>query len=96
MRLKEKTTETIELNLSLGQLKKIYVALFRQLHDSRLRDFDELDEDGMLLTIQQYLQQRARQAGVDCTVHSQWEAFLGVGPAAGCEQRRGGGAPSRS
>lgn len=95
MLLKEKTAETIELSLSPDQLKKIYVALFRQLRDSHLADVDELDEDGMLLTMQQYLQQRARQAGVDCTVHSEWEAFLGVDRGRGCEQRRADRAPPR-
>ena len=87
MYLRGKSGESIELGLSLSQLKKIYIALFNRLHDSRFSAIDELDEDDMLLTIQTYLQREARQAGVDCTDHSAWEAFLGIQDAPTCEQR---------
>ena len=87
MLLKTKVGETIELSLSLNQLKKIYVALFHQLHESRFAAIDELDEDDMLLTIQTFLQRRAREAGVDGTIHSEWEAFLGIHDAPSCETR---------
>lgn len=87
MLLKEKSRETIELSMSLSQLKKIYVALFHQLHDTRFAGMDELDEDDMLLTIQTYLQRRAAAAGVDGTIHAEWEAFLGMRDLPSCEQR---------
>ncbi len=87
MFLREDEDETIVLRLSLSQVKKIYLALFRQLHASNLGDFDALDEDDMLLTLQSYLQRRAAQAGVDGTDHRQWDAFLGVPQASTCEQR---------
>lgn len=87
MYLREKDAETTELGLSLSQLKKIYVALFNRLHDSRFSAIDELDEDDMLLTIQTYLQREARKAGIDCTNHSDWEAFLGIQDAPTCAQR---------
>jgi hypothetical protein len=90
MYLRSKDTDTIELGLSLEQLKKIYVALFSRLHDSRFAAIDELDEDDMLLTIQTCLQREARKAGVDCTDHSAWEAFLGIQDAPTCEQRFAG------
>ena len=87
MYLRSKDTETFELGLSLEQLKKIYVALFNRLHDSRLAAIDELDEDDMLLTIQTCLQREARKAGVDCTDHAAWEAFLGMHDMPSCERR---------
>lgn len=90
MLLREHNEGAIQLDLSLSQLKRIYLSLFRQLHESRLRDIDDLDEDDMLLTIQLYLQRQARQAGVDCTIHADWEAFLGVVDAPSCEQRLAG------
>ena len=87
MLLKQKNDETIELNVSLSQLKKIYVALFRQLHGTSAADFDALDEDDMLLTLQTYLQRTAGEQGVDGTIHSQWEALLGIDDAPSCEDR---------
>lgn len=90
MVLRTKDRGTIELGLSLEQLKKIYVALFHRLHDSRFTAIDELDEDDMLLTIQTYLQSEARKAGVDCTDHAAWEAFLGMQDTPSCEQRFAG------
>jgi hypothetical protein len=91
--LKSKDGETIELSLSLSQLKKVYIALFRQLHDTHLSGIDDLDEDDMLLTIQTYLQRRAAEAGVDGTVHADWEAFLGLHGAPSCAQRFAGRKP---
>lgn len=87
MVLREAPDRPIELGLSLEQLKKIYVALFRRLHDSGFHAIDELDEDDMLLTIQTFLQRKAREAGVDCTDHAEWEAFLGIADSPTCEQR---------
>ena len=87
MFLREVPGQSIELGVSLSQLKKIYLALFRQLHDRNFHDFDELDEDDMLLTLQTFLQRRARDEGVDCTNHAAWEAWLGVTDAPSCEQR---------
>lgn len=87
MMLRQKDPEQIDLSVSLSQLKKLYVALFRQLHDSGPAGMDDLDEDDMLMTLQTYLQRRAREAGVDATIHSQWEAFLGMSGQPTCEQR---------
>lgn len=93
MLLKSKNGETIELGLSVSQLKKVYVALFQQLHDSRFAAIDELDEDDMLLTIQTFLQRKAREAGVDATDHAAWEAFLGMQGAPTCAERFAGRRP---
>lgn len=90
MYLRSKDDDVIELGLSLEQLKKIYIALFNRLHDSRFSAIDELDEDDMLLTIQTCLQRAARKAGVDCTDHSAWEQFLGIQDAPSCAQRFAG------
>lgn len=87
MVLREKEPNLIDLGVSLSQLKKLYVALFRQLHAGGALNIDELDEDDMLLTLQTYLQRRARGAGVDCTNHALWEAFLDIKDAPSCEQR---------
>lgn len=87
MRLRELQPDQIELALSLSQVKKLYLALFRQLHEKGASAFEEFDEDDMLLTLQSYLQRRAREAGVDGTIHSEWDAFLGVVDAPSCEQR---------
>lgn len=86
MLLQERNPDEIELRVSLSQLKRLYVALFRQLRRSGPEGFDELDENDMLLTLQMYLQRRARQAGVDGTIHADWEAFLGMNQGASCER----------
>lgn len=90
MFLREVPGQPIELGLSVEQLKKIYLALFRRLHDSGFHAIDELDEDDMLITLQTFLQRKAREAGVDCTIHADWEAFLGVKDAPSCEDRFAG------
>lgn len=87
MLLKEHSSDSVELRVSLSQLRKLYLALFRQLHGRGLAAIDELDEDDMLLTLQMYLQRKAREAGVDCTDHSAWDAFLGVEDAPSCADR---------
>lgn len=87
MLLKEHDAERIQLTVSLSQLKKMYLALFRQLHGASLADFDELDEGDMLLTLQTFLQRKAAEAGIDGTIHSEWDRFLGVEDAPSCEVR---------
>jgi hypothetical protein len=87
MRLRELEPDQIELTVSLSQAKKLYLALFRQLHKKGASAFEDFDEDDMLLTLQTYLQRRAREAGVDGTIHAQWDAFLGVVDAPSCEER---------
>lgn len=87
MLLKQRDGSHVELLLSLSQLKKLYLALFRQLHAAGPEAFEEFDEDDMLLTLQTYLQQRATAEGVDVTNHADWERFLGVLDAPSCEQR---------
>jgi hypothetical protein len=87
MLLKERDEDSIELTVSLSQLKSVYLALFRQLHAKTADAFDVFDEDDMLLTLQAYLQERAAAAGVDGTNHSEWDRFLGVNDAPSCETR---------
>lgn len=87
MRLREKSANEIELGLSLPQVKSLYLALFRQLHAGGADSFELFDNDDMLLTLQTYLQRRAKAAGVDCTNHAAWDAFLGVVDAPTCESR---------
>ena len=87
MLLKDTGDDAVQLSVSLNQLKTLYVAIFRQLHAAGAAAFDALDEDDMLLTLQTYLQRKAREAGVDATNHSEWDAFLGVRDAPSCEQR---------
>lgn len=88
MMLREKSADTIELSVNLSQIKKLYIALFRQLHRVRA-DFDDLDEDDMLLTLQTYLQRQAAKAGVDGTIHEEWERFLGMSDGPSYERRTG-------
>lgn len=88
MLLKERDADAVELVVNTEQLKRIYVGLFRQLHNCRPEQFDAFDEDDMLLTLQTFLQRRALEAGVDATDHSQWDAFLGI-DAPSCEVRFG-------
>lgn len=87
MFMREKDDGRIELNLSLKQAKRVYQALFQRLRAAEPREFDELDEDDMLMTLQTFLQRKAREAGVDATDHSQWDAFLGVITAPSCAAR---------
>lgn len=87
MLIREKDAESIELHVSLNQVKKLYTALFRRLHDASPADFDELDEDDMLTTLQTYLQRRAAAAGFDGTNHAEWEAFLEMKDMPSCEER---------
>ncbi len=90
MLLKHLDSDRIDLTVSLSQLKKLYLALFRQLHAGGPGAFEEFDEDDMLLTLQQYLQRRAREEGVDIADHSAWDTFLGVKEAPSCEARFAG------
>lgn len=87
MLLRSRDGRTIELTVSLSQLKKLYVSLFRRLQETGAAGLDEIDEDDMLLTMQTFLQQRAAEQGVDCTIHSEWEAFLGMTDTPSCRQR---------
>lgn len=86
MLLRAKDEDRVQLDVSLSQLKKLYIALFRQLRAAGLDGLDDVDEDDMLLTLQTYLQKRAAAQGVDCTNHTLWEEFLGLGPRY-CEDR---------
>lgn len=87
MLLKERGDGELELRVSLSQAKKVYLALFRQLHSGGAAAFEALDEDDMLSTLQGYLQRRAAAEGVDVTNHAEWDAFLGVTDAPSCEAR---------
>jgi hypothetical protein len=81
----------VELSVSLDQLKRVYTALFCRLQTGGCTSFDDLEKDDMLLTIQGFLQREAAAQGVDCTVHEDWEAFLGITHPPSCPRRGSGG-----
>ncbi|OBS09534.1 hypothetical protein [Acidihalobacter prosperus] len=56
----------------LDELKLIY----RTLH-AALPENPELMDSVLLEELQGYLQTRAREAGVDVSLHAQWAAWLG-------------------
>ena len=62
MLLREQERDRIQLDLSLSQLKKIYVALFHRLHNARggmsAAAFEEFDEDDMLLITLEFANNR--------------------------------------
>lgn len=87
MLLREREDGELELRVSVSQAKKLYLALFRQLHEGGARAFEAFDEGDMLSTLQAYLQKRAGVEGVDATNHAEWDAFLGVRDAPSCETR---------
>lgn len=68
----------------LSQLKRVYRSLFAQL---RADPGADLDDGDCLLELQMFLQQKAGEAGVDVTLHSAWEAWLGHEASIPCEQR---------
>lgn len=76
MHIQERKPNTIDLTLSLAQAKQIYWALFKQLRTGGAAAFDDFDDDDLLSTLQTFLQHKAREAGVDCTIHAEWERFL--------------------
>lgn len=88
MLLREREDGMVDLVVSLSQLKTIYGSLFRQLHGSSAEAIEALDEDDMLLTLQSYLQKRARQDGVDATQHAEWAEFLGFENGPKCAVHR--------
>ena len=55
----------------LGELKGIY----RVLH-AQLPDHPDLMDSDLLQDLQRLLQQKARAAGVDVSMHAQWAAWL--------------------
>jgi len=59
---------------SLDDLKRIY----RHLHSRLQEDFELMDSD-LLQDLQTLLQRRAREDGVDVSVHAQWAAWLNDG-----------------
>lgn len=96
MYLKEREQGDVELHVTLGQLKRLYTALFCRLQTGGCSSFDDLDKDDMLLTIQNHLQRQAADQGVDCTVHEDWEAFLGITHPPTCPRRTSGAAGAQS
>lgn len=89
MYLRDREDRQVELICSLDAVKAIYGALFRELsRQSRSLEFDDFDDQDVLLTLQTYLQRKAREAGFDATIHSEWERFLGIDDAS-CPTRPG-------
>ena len=74
----------VELSCSLDEVKEVYRALFQALRSSGGDAFDDSD---ILLDLQLFLQRKAREAGVDATVHENWERFLGYERPVPCEDR---------
>ncbi len=56
---------------SLNELKLVYQLLHRQLPDNM-----QLMDGELLQDLQTYLQQQARQDGVDVSLHSEWANWL--------------------
>ena len=63
----------------LTDLKRIY----RTLHGHLQEDFELMDSE-LLHDLQTWLQARAREAGVDVSVHAQWAAWLNDGKPVIC------------
>ncbi len=61
----------------LADLKHIY----RVLHSRLQEDFELMDSE-LLQDLQTYLQGKAREAGVDVSLHAQWGAWLEESPQA--------------
>ena len=56
---------------ALGELKQIYQLLHAQLPEK-----PALMDSQLLHDLQSYLQQQARDAGVDVSLHAEWAAWL--------------------
>ena len=56
---------------ALGELKQIYQLLHAQLPEQ-----PALMDSQLLHDLQSYLQQQARDAGVDVSLHAEWAAWL--------------------
>ena len=56
---------------ALGDLKQVY-----QLLHSQLPDQPALMDNQILHDLQTYLQQQAREAGVDVSLHAEWATWL--------------------
>jgi len=63
----------------LTDLKRIY----RTLHGQLQEDFDLMDSE-LLHDLQTWLQARARNEGVDVSIHAQWAAWLNDGKPVSC------------
>ncbi len=56
---------------ALGDLKQVYQLLHAQLPEQ-----PALMDNQILHDLQTYLQQQAREAGVDVSLHAEWAAWL--------------------
>ncbi|MDR4460280.1 MAG: hypothetical protein MRJ67_07150 [Nitrospirales bacterium] len=84
MPIRETQDGRVAIIWDLSQLKRVYRSLFAQLRTDPGADVDDGD---CLLELQMFLQQKAGEAGVDVTLHSAWEAWLGHKAPIPCEQR---------
>ena len=66
-------------NYELTDLKRIYRTLHRQLQE----DFELMDSE-LLHDLQTWLQAKARDEGVDVSIHAQWAAWLNDGKPVSC------------
>jgi hypothetical protein len=72
----------IELSASLEELKLFY----RVLH-AHLVEHLELMDSELFSKLQQLLQERAKDEGVDATDHAAWDEWLGNEGALPCDER---------
>jgi hypothetical protein len=63
----------------LTDLRRIYRTLHRQLQE----DFELMDSE-LLHDLQTWLQAKARDEGVDVSIHAQWAAWLNDGKPVSC------------
>jgi hypothetical protein len=63
----------------LTDLRRIYRTLHRQLQE----DFKLMDSE-LLHDLQTWLQAKARDEGVDVSIHAQWAAWLNDGKPVSC------------
>ena len=66
----------------LTDLRRIYRTLHRQLQE----DFELMDSE-LLHDLQTWLQAKARDEGVDVSIHAQWAAWLNDGKPVSCGTR---------
>lgn len=74
----------VEISCTLEEVKEIYRGMF---HALRSGGPDAFDEGDILMDLQLFLQRKAREAGVDATIHTDWERFLGYDRPVSCEER---------
>ena len=78
----EDRADAVIAALDFEELKLVY----RVLHQ-HLGEHPDLMDTDFLIELQNYLQRRAIQAGVDISDHSKWDAWIGHVNATSCDVR---------